>query len=117
MKYDENNIFAKIIRNELPADKVYEDNKILAFYDKYPIADVHILVIPKSKYISFQDFIINAPKDEISNFFLKVAYIANIQGLDNVGYKIITNNGIGAGQVVFHFHVHIISEKVKNEKK
>lgn len=109
MKYDESNIFAKILLGELPVNKVYEDDNILAFHDKYPIAETHILVIPKKQCIDFHDFIINSSQNEISEFFVKVEHIAKLYGLHEIGYKIISNIGASAGQEIFHFHVHIIS--------
>ena len=109
MQYNNDNIFAKIIRKELPADIIYEDEKVLAFKDINPVAPVHILVVPKGQYIDFTDFISNATKDEISYFFQKVSDISKSLNLDN--YRIISNKGSDSGQTVFHFHVHIISGK------
>jgi len=100
MPYDKNNVFAKIIRNEIPSKKVYEDDYVLAFHD--------IIVIPKGEYISFDDFTHDAGVDEIANFWKKVRAIAHEQGADKGGYRIITNHGKHASQSVPHFHVHII---------
>ena len=108
MSYDKNNIFAKIIRQEIPAKIVYNDDYVLAFHDISPAAPVHIIVIPKGKYISFDDFVRDAGVDEIASFFKKVQMIAQEQGADQGGYRIITNHGRHASQSVPHFHVHII---------
>ena len=108
MAYDKNNIFAKIIRNEIPSKKVYEDDDVLAFHDIAQAAPVHIIVIPKGEYISFDDFTRDASVDEIASFFKKVQLIAKEQGADKEGYRVITNHGKHASQSVPHFHVHII---------
>ncbi len=108
--YDKNNIFAKIIRGEIPADKVYEDDKVLAFHDIAKAAPVHVLVIPKGEYVSFADFSINATADESANFFKKVSEIAKSLKLED-GYRIITNTGKNASQTVHHFHIHILGGK------
>jgi diadenosine tetraphosphate (Ap4A) HIT family hydrolase len=110
-KYDSNNIFAKIIRGEIPANKVYEDDKILAFHDISKAAPDHILVIPKGEYNSFANFVQNAPQQEIVDFFTKVAEITTSLGLDKTGYRLITNNGSDASQSVDHFHIHILGGK------
>ncbi len=107
-KYDKQNIFAKIIRGEIPAKKIYEDEVILAFHDAFPVAKIHILVIPKAEYIDFPDFISKATETEIAYFFKKVSEIANSLNLDN-GYRIVANTGKDSGQSVFHFHTHIIA--------
>jgi diadenosine tetraphosphate (Ap4A) HIT family hydrolase len=107
-KYDSNNIFAKIIRGEIPCLKVYEDNKTLAFHDISKAAPNHVLVIPKGEYISFSDFTQKASNQEIVDFFKKVSEIANSLGLDKAGYRLITNNGSDASQTVPHFHIHIL---------
>lgn len=114
--YDKNNVFAKIIRGEIPANKIYEDQDILAFEDISKEAPVHILVIPKDEFISFSDFISRAGVVKVSNFFEKVAKIASDLGLDSSGYRLITNNGSDAGQTVFHFHVHILGKKKMGDK-
>lgn len=110
-KYDSNNVFAKIIRDEVPANKIYEDDKILAFHDVAPVAPIHALVVPKENYIDFADFTSNAPQAEISNFFLTVDKIAKSLDKEKKGYRIVSNIGETSGQTVFHFHVHIISGK------
>ncbi len=110
-KYDKNNIFAKIIRGEVPCVKVYEDDKILAFNDISKLAPVHILVIPKGQYTCFADFAHNAQEAEVANFFIKVKEIAASLNLEAEGYRLITNNGVNAMQNVDHFHVHILAGK------
>ncbi|MDB1135097.1 histidine triad nucleotide-binding protein [Candidatus Anaplasma sp. TIGMIC] len=106
MQYDRNNIFAKILRGELPCNKVYEDDCVLAFHDIRPEAPVHVLVIPKGEYVSFDDFV--RSDYDISAFFKTVGHIAHKLGLRMGGYRLVTNHGAAAGQVVYHFHVHIL---------
>lgn len=109
IKYNKDNIFAKIIRNEIPAKKFYEDSKVLAFEDISKAAPTHILVIPKGEYINFDDFVTNAPKEDVISFFNKVSEIAKKNNVN--GYRLITNIGSDASQTVMHFHVHIIAGK------
>ena len=111
MTYDNNNIFAKILREEIPCKKIYENEYSLAFHDLNPQAKIHILVIPKGKYISFADFSKNAPKDEIEGFFKAVGKVAEDQDLIGDGYRILANHGVNAGQEVPHFHVHIFGKQ------
>ena len=109
--YNEDNIFAKILRGELPSKKVFEDEGILAFYDIHPKAKVHVIVIPKLQVTSFQDFAEKYNEKEIGDFFKKVKYIAiEVLKLDE-NFKLLVNNGANAGQEVFHFHIHILSNK------
>ena len=108
MKYDQNNIFAKILRGEAKCNKIYEDDYILAFHDITPSAPVHAIVIPKGEYISLDDFAHDAGVAEVGEFFMKIRRIANELGLGEGGYRIITNHGTDASQSVHHFHVHII---------
>ncbi len=109
-KYDTNNIFAKILRGEIEASKVYEDDKILAFHDIYPIAQTHVLVIPKGDYVNFEDFTQNASDEVILHYFKKIAEIAKLLNVDD-NFRIIANTGEHSGQTIFHFHTHIVSEK------
>ena len=111
MGYDNNNIFAKIISGEIPCDKVYEDEYVLAFNDITPAAPVHILVIPKIQAISFDDFVTNS-SDFITNFFLSVKQVAKQAKLNETGYRLITNHGKDGCQTVPHFHVHILGGEV-----
>jgi diadenosine tetraphosphate (Ap4A) HIT family hydrolase len=111
MSYDQSNIFAKIIRGEISAHKVYEDEKVLAFYDISQAAPVHVLVIPKGEFKDFSDFIAQKNLQEISYFFIKVAEIAELLKLRNSGFRIISNIGSDAHQTVQHFHIHILAGK------
>lgn len=111
MNYNSENIFAKIIRGEIPANKVFEDEKVLAFYDISKAAPVHVLVIPKGHYVDFSDFVLKAKSEEVSYFFKKVSEIAVDLGVDKSGFRIISNKGLDAHQTVMHFHVHILAGK------
>jgi diadenosine tetraphosphate (Ap4A) HIT family hydrolase len=111
MAYDRNNIFAKILRGELPSNKVYEDEFALAFHDIAPDAPVHVLVIPKGEYISFDDFMENAPGDFILGFFNSVHKVSVMLGMPENGYRLISNHGAAAAQTVPHFHIHLLSGK------
>jgi len=108
MPYDDQNIFAKILRGEIPCDKVYEDDYVLAFNDIGPKAPVHILVIPKGAYVSIEDFGAHASAEEIQGFFAAVAKITSEHGLSENGYRSIANTGDHGGQEVAHFHLHIL---------
>lgn len=108
MAYDNNNIFAKIIRGEIPCDKVYEDDHVIAFKDIRPRAKVHVLALPKSQYISLDDFGAKAPAEEVKAFFSAVSKIARDLGVEENGYRVIANHKAFSGQEVDHFHVHIL---------
>ena len=108
MSYDDQNIFAKILRGEIPCDKVYEDNYVLAFNDITPQAPVHVLVIPKGKYVSLEDFIDKASVDEITSFYRAVAQIVKDNNLSENGFRAIANAGDHGGQEVPHYHLHIL---------
>ncbi|MCW5745109.1 MAG: histidine triad nucleotide-binding protein [Alphaproteobacteria bacterium] len=107
MVYDRNNIFARILRGELPCKKVYEDEFALAFHDINPLAPVHVLVVPKGEYISNVDFSADAPDAQVVGFWRAVGKVAKQLGLEAEGYRIVANHGPQGGQLVFHFHVHI----------
>ncbi len=107
MSYDTDNVFAKILRNELPSKRVYEDEHALAFHDINPATPVHILVIPKGEYVDYDHFLENASAEEIVGFFKAVRHVAREMGVNEDGYRLVTNKGERAGQIVFHFHVHI----------
>lgn len=109
MAYDSNNIFARILRGEIPCSKVYEDAHVLAFNDIHPQAPTHILVIPKGAYVSMTDFAQKAPAAEQTAFFAAVAKIVTDNGLDAAGYRTIANAGANGGQEVPHFHLHILA--------
>ncbi len=111
MAYDDQNIFAKILREEIPCKKVYEDDYVLAFEDIDPKAPVHILVIPKGAYVSIDDFGINAPADEIVAFYKALALIVKEQGVEQDGFRCIANTGVHGGQEVPHFHMHVLGGK------
>lgn len=114
MVYDDENIFAKILRGEIPNSTVYEDEAVLAFNDIAPKTPVHVLVIPKRPYVDMNDFAANGAPEEIGKFFQKVGKIAHDLGLHENGYRVVTNNGENAGQIVPHFHVHIMGgQKIK----
>ena len=113
-QYDKTNVFAKIISGDLPANKVYETDKVLAFHTINPLADTHVLVIPKGEYVDYEDFITKSTTsgtDEIGEFFVSISKIAKKLGLSE--YRLVTNCGKNAGQEVFHFHVHILSGNIK----
>jgi diadenosine tetraphosphate (Ap4A) HIT family hydrolase len=105
--YDDQNIFAKILRGEIPSRKVFEDEYALAFHDIAPQAPTHVLVIPKGSYVSFADFSATATADEIAGFVRAVGAVARQLGLDEPGYRLLANMGEHSGQEVPHFHVHI----------
>lgn len=105
--YDEANIFARILRGELPCNKVHEDQFALAFHDINPLAPVHILVIPKGAYVSWDDFAERASPEEIAGFVRAVGKVARDAGLVAGGYRLLANVGQRAGQEVPHLHVHI----------
>jgi histidine triad (HIT) family protein len=105
--YDDNNIFARILRGEIPSNKVYEDEHVLAFRDINPLAPTHILVIPKGPYVSWDDFSAKASDAEIAGFVRAVGRIAREAGLVERGYRLLANTGRDSGQEVPHLHVHI----------
>jgi histidine triad (HIT) family protein len=105
--YDDQNIFAKILRGEIPNRTVYEDDFALAFYDIAPQAAIHVLVIPKGPYVSAVDFAARASDGEIAGFWRAVGKVAAGLGLEPTGYRLLTNHGTHAGQEVPHFHVHV----------
>lgn len=105
--YDNNNIFAKILRREIPCDSVFENDYVLAFKDIAPQAPVHILVIPKGPYTDIADFGAKASLAETKAFFAAVDAIATDLGLHDEGYRCITNTGDHGGQEVPHFHLHL----------
>ena len=109
--YDESNIFARILRGELPCRKVHEDEYSLAFHDINPSAPVHILVIPKGAYVSWDDFSARGSADEIAGFVRAVGEVARAQNLVEPGYRILANVGRDSGQEVPHLHVHIFGGK------
>jgi histidine triad (HIT) family protein len=107
--YDDQNIFARILRGEIPSKKVYEDDFALAFHDIAPQAPTHVLVVPKGRYCSFADFSSAATEAEIAGFIRAVGKIAKDLGLEQPGYRILANTGEHSGQEVPHFHVHLFA--------
>lgn len=109
MEYDTDNIFAKILRAEIPCDKVYEDDYVLAFNDISPMTPVHVLLIPKGAYVSADDFSANASTDEIAGFYRAVRTVAKQLNLQENGYRIVSNIGEDAHQEVQHYHLHLLA--------
>ncbi len=109
--YDDQNIFARILQGELPCTKVYEDEWAFAFHDINPQAPIHILVVPRGPYVSWDDFTEKGSDAEISGFIRAVGKIARDQGLVAPGYRLIANTGFHSHQEVPHFHVHICAGK------
>ena len=107
--YDDNNIFAKILRREIPSTTVYEDEFTYAFPDINPLAPTHILVIPKGRYVSWDDFSGKASDAEIAGFVRAVGKIAREAGLVESGYRLLANTGLNSHQEVPHLHVHIFA--------
>jgi diadenosine tetraphosphate (Ap4A) HIT family hydrolase len=105
--YDDNNIFAKILRGEIPSTPIYEDEFAFAFPDINPAAPTHILVIPKGRYVSWDDFSANGSDAEIAGFVRAVGKIARDAGLVDHGYRLLANTGPDSHQEVPHLHVHI----------
>ncbi len=109
MVYDVDNIFAKILRGEIPCDKVFESEHALAFRDINPQAPVHVLVIPKGAYINMDDFSTQASDAEIAGFIRAVGQVARDLGVTDAGFRTLVNNGADAHQEVPHLHVHIFA--------
>jgi histidine triad (HIT) family protein len=109
MAYDRNNIFARIVRGEIPCKKVHEDEHTLAFYDINPQTPTHVLVIPKGEYVSLDDFAAEASEAEIAAFVRAIGKIARDLGVAETGYRILANHGNDAHQEVPHLHVHIFA--------
>jgi diadenosine tetraphosphate (Ap4A) HIT family hydrolase len=106
--YDPNNVFARILRGEIPAQRLYEDEYALAFPDIRPAAPTHVLVIPKGAYVSIADFGANASAAEITGFFRAVSHVAGLIGVSEPGFRLIANSGPDSHQEVPHFHVHLL---------
>ena len=107
MPYDRNNVFARILRGELPCNKVYEDEHVLAFRDRQPQAPTHVLLIPKGEYVSVDDFAEKASADEQAAFMRAIALVARAESVSDGGYRILSNHGSAAHQDVPHFHLHL----------
>ena len=106
--YDPNNIFAKILRGELPCKKVYEDEHVLAFDDIAPKAPVHVLVVPRGAYVDWADFSARATAAEIAAFARAIPEVARRTGVAESGYRVIVNNGEHGNQEVPHLHAHVL---------
>jgi len=109
MSYDTNNVFAKILRGEIPCKKIYEDEYALAFPDIKPQAPVHILVIPKGPYATYNDFIGSASDAEIIGFNRALGNVINEANIVATGYRLIANAGVHSHQEVPHYHVHVLA--------
>ena len=116
MSYDDNNIFAKILRNEIPCNKIYEDNFVLSFHDINPQKKIHALVIPKGKYVNLDDFSQNASQDEMVGLLKGINIVAkklNISADTGKGYRVLANISEDGGQEVPHLHFHLFGgEKI-----
>ena len=107
LPYDDSNIFARILRDELPCNKVLETAHSLALHDINPIAPIHVLVIPKGRYVSWDDFSAKASDAEIADYVRTIGEVARSVGADAQGYRLLANTGKRSGQEVPHLHVHI----------
>ena len=113
MSYDDNNIFAKILRGEIPCNKIYEDEFVLSFHDINPQKKVHVLVIPKGEYIDLDDFNNKASDKEIIELNKAITHVSILVGANKKGYRALTNIGSDGGQEVPHLHFHIFAgEKI-----
>jgi histidine triad (HIT) family protein len=109
LPYDDNNLFARILRGEIPSTRVYEDEWAVAFLDINPQSPTHVLVIPRSRYVSWDDFTAHGSDAEIAGFVRAVGAVARAAGLPAPGYRLIANIGMDAHQEVPHLHVHIMA--------
>ena len=111
--YDDQNIFAKILKDEIPCNKVYEDSVSLFFHDIHPLTKIHVIGIPKFFCIDFSDFIIKSDPNTQTQFFKNINIVIKKLNIKSSGYRLVSNSGIDGGQEVPHFHVHILGgEKV-----
>ena len=109
MEYNDDNIFAKILNKKLPTDIILENEHTIAFYDIVPQAPIHILIIPKGKYVKYDDFLDKASKDEIYHFFKLINQLVKDYDIEHTGYRLITNAGRNANQEVPHLHFHLLA--------
>ena len=109
MIYDDDNIFANIINKKLTTDIIMENKHAIAFNDIAPQAQIHILIIPKGKYIKYDDFLNKASKEEIYDFFMLINRLVKINKLEDTGYRLITNAGKNGNQEVPHLHFHLLA--------
>tara|TARA_B100000941_G_scaffold19222_1_gene11525 strand:+ start:2007 stop:2363 length:357 start_codon:yes stop_codon:yes gene_type:complete len=113
MIYDKNNIFAKILRGEIPCKKIFENDYVLSFHDINPQKKIHALVIPKGEYIDLDDFNQKASDKEITEFYRAVSHVSSLLGAKDKGYRVLSNIGLDGGQEVPHLHFHIFAgEKI-----
>lgn len=115
LPYDDTNVFARILRGEIPAKKVYEDEFALGFHDIAPQAPTHLLVIPKGRYVSWDDFSAKASDGEMAGFVRAVGHVAREAGLAEAGYRLLANTGRHGHQEVPHLHVHIFGGRAFHE--
>ncbi len=108
MAYDTNNVFARILRGEIPCTRIYENDHAIAFNDLHPQAPTHILVIPKGPYADHKDFAANASDAEVAGLHRAIVKVAEMAGVTESGYRLISNCGANAGQEVPHYHVHVL---------
>lgn len=108
MTYDNNNVFAKILRGEIPSRKIYEDAHVIAFHDLHPRAPVHALVIPRGAYRDMDDFSARASDAEMAGLTRAIGQVARDAGIDKTGYRVISNCGADGGQEVPHLHFHVL---------
>jgi len=111
LPYDNQNIFARILRDEIPSKRVYEDDYAVALHDIAPVAPIHILVIPRGPYVSWDDFSARGSDAEIAGFVRAIGHVARAHGLVAPGYRLLANIGGDAGQEVPHLHVHLFGGK------
>lgn len=110
--YDPNNIFARILRGEIPCKKVHESQHALAFHDINPLAPIHVLVIPKGPYVDFDDFSAKASAEEQADYLKAIGDTARLVGADAGGYRLLSNCGVNANQEVPHLHMHIFGGRM-----
>ncbi len=114
--YDDQNIFARLLRGEIPSRRVYEDEWAVAFHDIAPQAKLHVLVVPRGRYVSMADFTRDASDAEIAGFFRAVGIVARQLGLEEPGYRILANMGADGGQEVPHLHVHLFGGEALSQR-
>jgi len=112
MPYDKNNIFAKILRGEIPCKKIYENDHVLSFHDINPQKKIHALVIPKGEYVDLDDFNKNASENEILELYKALSHVSNLLGVSGKGYRVLSNIGPNGGQEVPHLHFHIFGGEI-----
>lgn len=115
-EYDDHNIFARLLRGEIPSQRVYEDEWAVAFHDIAPQAVLHVLVVPRGRYVSLADFTRDASDAEIAGFFRAVGTVARQLGLEPPGYRMLANIGEHGGQEVPHLHVHLFGGEAFSQR-